>query len=213
MTKEDQSHQARWDARYAQSELVWSAAPNAQFAQMVANLTPGKALDVACGEGRNALWLAEQGWQVTAIDFSAVAIDKAKQIAARRQVEVEWLVGDVSQFPLPVGVYDLVAVIFLHTDPATRSCWLPKVLDAVKPGGTFLYIGHDPSNISQGVGGPQDPQFLPSASELVQAMSAFDVLSAGVIERTVASDPGHVSPGDSQGGSVALDTRVQAVRR
>ncbi len=199
----------RWDKRYASKELVWSAGPNETFAGEMAELTPGRALDVACGEGRNALWLAEHGWCVTAIDFSSVAIDKARRIAAHRGVEVEWLAADISTCQLEAEAYDLVAVLFLHTDPDERSRWLQAVAEALKPGGTFIYIGHDPSNIEKGVGGPQDPRFLPSAEALSSALEGFDIVTAQVIERPVASDPGH---GGEQTG-VAFDTLVRAVKR
>ncbi len=135
-------------------------------------MNPGKALDIACGEGRNALWLAEQGWDVTAIDFSQVAL------------------------------------LYMHTDAAERQKWLANTLAAVKSGGTFIYIGHDPSNIGAGRGGPQDPQYLPTAEELVSAMDGFSVQFAGVIERTVASDPGHA--GETEG--TPLDTLVRLLR-
>jgi len=199
---------ARWDERYAAKGLVWSATPNTTFAAEVADLTPGRALDVACGEGRNALWLAEQGWQVTGIDFSGVAIDKARQIAEHRGLQIEWLAEDVSRYPLPAASFDLVAVLFLHTDPAERQLWLHNVLSALKTGGTFLYIGHDPSNIEHGVGGPQDPRLLPDTAELLDALPDFEVITAQVIERAVASDPGH-----GGGEGVAFDTLVRAVKR
>ena len=86
----------RWNKRYAAKELVWSAGPNALLASELSELAPGRALDAACGEGRNALWLAEKGWRVTAIDFSEVAIDKGRQIAQRRGLKLDWQVADLS---------------------------------------------------------------------------------------------------------------------
>lgn len=103
-------------------------------------MNPGKALDIACGEGRNALWLAEQGWDVTAIDFSQVAIDKGRRIAAKRQVTVNWLCEDVSTYVLPEAEFDLVALLYMHTDAAERQKWLANTLAAVKSGGTALRI-------------------------------------------------------------------------
>ena len=212
MAKEQQAgnaeRRARWDKRYASKDLVWSAGPNETFAREVGGLAPGRAVDVACGEGRNALWLAEQGWQVTAIDFSTVAIEKAQRIAQHRGVEVQFLAEDVAAYHLEAQVYDLAAVLFLHTDPGEREKWLANVLAALKPGGTFLYVGHDPSNIEHGVGGPQDPQFLPGTDELCGVLTGFEIIKAEVIERPVNSDPGH--GGDAQG--VALDTLVRAVK-
>ena len=84
-----------WNARYAQKELLWTAAPNRRFAEEVAGLAPGRALDLACGEGRNAVWLAERGWEVTGVDFSDVALAKAAELATSRGVEVDWVVADV----------------------------------------------------------------------------------------------------------------------
>jgi len=196
-----------WNERYSAKELVWSAGPNRLFAEQTTELTPGSALDIACGEGRNALWLAEQGWQVTGIDFSDVAIGKAGRIGERRGVDVNWVVLDIAEEELP-SAFDLVCVLYLHTDPEERSRWLNRAIGAVKPGGTFLYIGHDPTNIEQGVGGPQDSALLPDAGEISVALIDFRIDAAGVVERPVDTDPGH--GGDLTG--VALDTFVRAVR-
>ncbi len=202
------NRQQKWDERYAASDLVWSAGPNALFAQQVEDLNPGAALDVACGEGRNALWLAERGWQVTGIDFSGVAIDKARQIAERRGVQVTWRVADITAEEIPSAAFDLVLVAYVHTDPQERAVWLPRVIDAVRPGGLFIYIGHDPSNIEHGVGGPQDAALLPGADEIAAQLDGFTVAVAEVTERPVSAEPGH---GREHAGT-ALDTFVRAVR-
>lgn len=205
----DSKKMERWDKRYTAKTLVWSAGPNACLARELDPLKPGSVLDAACGEGRNALWLAEQGWQVTGIDFSAVGIDKARQIADRRGLVLEFLVADLARGPLPDVRYDLVIVLYLHTDPAERALWLPRLIDSVAPAGTFFYLGHDPSNIDHGVGGPQDPALLPSAAEITACLTGFDILKASVEQRPVSADPGHA--GDS--GGIAIDTLVRAVRR
>ena len=198
----------RWNERYAGKELIWSAGPNALFAEAVAQLENGTALDIACGEGRNALWLAKQGWQVSAMDFSSVAIDKAKKIARHRELQVNWQVDDITTCALPAAGFDLVAVIYLHTDPAARQIWLPKALEGVKPGGTFIYIGHDPKNIEHGVGGPQNPKFLASANNISALMAGFNIINAEIRQRTIASDPGH----GGQGKGCAFDTYVRGIR-
>jgi SAM-dependent methyltransferase len=203
------SRRDAWNERYAAQELIWSAEPNRLFAEQVQSLKSGTALDVACGEGRNALWLAEQGWMVTAIDFSDVAIDKARRIAEERGISVNWIADDVSEHPLAKRAFDLVSVLYLHTNSAERARWLPRVIDAVAPGGTFLYIGHDPSNIEHGVGGPQKPELLPGADDLRQRLDDFEIVAAEVVERPVDADPGH---GRDLAG-IALDTLVRAVRR
>mgnify|MGYP002527406232 FL=1 len=141
-----------WDKRYSARALTWSVGPNALFAQIVGKLPSGKAIDVASGEGRNAIWLAEQGWEVDAIDFSKVGITKAEQIAAKKNVKVNWIVNDITSFEFAPGAYDLVAVLYLHTSLAERERWLPRIIDAVAPGGHFVYIAHDPANVESGVG-------------------------------------------------------------
>ncbi|XOV85184.1 MAG: SAM-dependent methyltransferase [bacterium] len=198
----------KWDARYRTSAMAWSAEPNAVFAEIVRGLPPGSALDVACGEGRHALWLAERGWQVTAVDFSAVGLDKAQQWAAQRGQTVDWLQRDVTQSMSDLGVFDLVAVIFLHTDPQSREAWFAEVRHCVAPGGLLVYIGHDPSNIDRGSGGPQRLEVLPGAADVVGYLPGFDILKAQTLERPVAAESGHHH--DQQGR--ALDTVVVAQR-
>ena len=103
-----------WNARYAQKELLWTAEPNRLFAAEVGGLEPGRALDVACGEGRNAVWLAERGWEVTAVDFSDVALGKGARLAESRGVEVGWVVADVLEYEPDPAAFDLVAVLYLQ---------------------------------------------------------------------------------------------------
>lgn len=137
-----------------------------------------------------------------------MAIDKARQIAERRDVQVAWQVADIATAEIPRAAFDLVLVAYVHTDPQERAAWLPKAIDAVKPGGLFIYIGHDPSNIEHGVGGPQDAALLPGAQDVVALMHGFRIEVAEVVERPVAADPGH---GREREGT-ALDTLIRAVR-
>ena len=152
--------------------------------------------------------LRDQGWQVDAIDFSEVGIDKGRQIAEARNISVNWLVDDVTSYQFPEAYYDLVAILYLHTSAEERKVWLNSLIESVKPGGSFLYIAHDPSNITHGVGGPQDASLLPSVEELRSLLVGFEFKRAEVFERTVDSDPGH----GGSGSGVALDTLVWAVR-
>ena len=107
----------------------------------VKHLTPGRALDIGCGTGGNAIWLATQGWQVTAVDYSAVAIEKGKRFAAERGVNVEFVVADVSAHQ-PQGLYDLITCFYIQLFPEQRANMLAKVSQVLAPGGTFLFVSH-----------------------------------------------------------------------
>ncbi|HSR26355.1 MAG TPA: class I SAM-dependent methyltransferase, partial [Candidatus Eisenbacteria bacterium] len=107
-----------WDERYAAKELVWSAEPNVFVAEATADLPAGRALDLAAGEGRNALWLAERGWRVTAVDFSQVALDRASALARERAIRppgsFATLRADLLDYVPPAQAYDLVLVVYLQ---------------------------------------------------------------------------------------------------
>lgn len=199
------THRNRWNQRYAEKELVWSAEPNRFLEREVTGLEQGTALDLACGEGRNAIWLAEQGWEVTGVDFSDVGIEKGRAIAKRRNVDLEWVVADATEYE-PRQTFDLVTILYLHTGAEERERWMSHARSAVSPGGLILYIGHDRSNIEHGVGGPQHPELLPTPEDLVNMLSGFEIERAEVIERHVEGEPGH----GAQGDGIALDALVRA---
>jgi SAM-dependent methyltransferase len=180
-------------------------------------MTPGRALDLACGEGRNALWLAEQGWAVTGVDFSPVALGKAARLAETRRVQVDWVVSDVLQWRPPAGGYELVAVLYLQLGAPARQQALRLAASAVAAGGTFLFVAHDLDNLTGGVGGPQDPSVLYSADEVatVVADAGLVVEKAGQVRRAVTSAVGaaQLPPGGPEGGPPeAIDTLVRARR-
>ncbi|MBV6761402.1 class I SAM-dependent methyltransferase [Rhodococcus opacus] len=175
---------AAWDERYSQSELVWGAPPNAVVVEQVTALPRGRALDLACGEGRNAHWLATRGWEVTGLDYSAVALDKARRVAAEAPRSVrerlDYRVADVTESDLG-GEYDLVLMIYLHLAPEERLQVVNRAISALKPDGILMILGHDAVNLSQGVGGPQDIEILYTPNDLV---TVFDGrLDVDVAER------------------------------
>jgi SAM-dependent methyltransferase len=195
-----------WDARYAATDLVWSAGPNRTVVDEVAALPPGRALDLAAGEGRNAVWLAERGWQVTAVDFSAVGIDKGRQRAHAAGVgeSVTWVVADATTWD-PDGAYDLVLVCFLHLPAPRRREAHRRAAAAVAPGGTLLVVGHDLDNLARGHGGPQDPEVLLTVERVAAdlADTGLTTVTATQLERPV----------EVEGAShVAVDTLVRAQR-
>ncbi|MFC9836135.1 class I SAM-dependent methyltransferase [Rhodococcus sp. NPDC127530] len=163
---------AAWDERYSQSELVWGAPPNAAVVERVTSLPRGRALDLACGEGRNAHWLATRGWEVTGLDYSAVALDKARRVAAEAPRSVrerlDYRVADVTDSDLG-GEYDLVLMIYLHLAPEERLQVVNRAISALKPDGILMILGHDAVNLSQGVGGPQDLELLYTPDDVVNS--------------------------------------------
>jgi len=168
-----------WDARYSQDGLVWGRRPNSFVAAETGTLPPGRALDLACGEGRNAIWLAERGWEVTGVDFSDAAIATARHRAQERGVSVDLRVDDVLTTPLEPGAYDLVLVAYLQLPEGERSTLLERAAAAVAPGGTFLLVAHDLRNLAEGHGGPTSPAVLWTVAEIVDALTARGL----VIER------------------------------
>jgi SAM-dependent methyltransferase len=133
---------AEWDERYASAEQVWSGEPNGALVAEVAGLPPGRALDVGCGEGADVVWLAHQGWDVTGLDVSQVALDRAALHARQAGATVRWVHADLVQAQLPAGAFDLVsaqypALLKTPGDDAERA-----LLAAVAPGGTLLVVHH-----------------------------------------------------------------------
>lgn len=192
-----------WDQRYATDELIWRAEPNRFLVEEISGLPPGRALDVASGEGRNSVWLAEQGWDVVGVDFSAVGLAKARRLAEARGVEVSWVQADVVDWTPPVEVFDLVIVMYLQLPEDPRRRALRHAVTALAPGGTLLVVGHDATNISEGFGGPQDPSVLYAASDVAADLRDLRVERAERVGRPVAT---------GEGERVALDALVRAVK-
>lgn len=160
-----------WDEKYAAAELIWGAPPNPVVVEFAASLPPGRALDLGCGEGRHSLWLATRGWEVVGVDFSAVALDKARRIASqapsRSRDRLRYVVGDVTADSFGGG-YDLILSVFLHFSPPQRKALLERAINSLKPEGILIFLGHDRINAEQGTGGPQDPEILYAPDDLVR---------------------------------------------
>jgi SAM-dependent methyltransferase len=181
-----------WDARYAASDRVWSVEPNQFVAAGLADLPPGRAVDLAAGEGRNAIWLASLGWDVTAVDFSSVALERGRALSD----DVHWVVGDALTEPLPERV-DLSLISYLQLPHDQMKRVVRRGYDALAPGGTFFLICHDASNLTDGVGGPQTAEVLADADDVLGWLGAGpQVLSAGRVEREVAGEDGPLTAYD-----------------
>jgi len=195
----------QWDERYRGDELVWTSTPNQFLVAGVAGLAPGRAVDLACGEGRNSIWLAEQGWVVTGVDFSPVGLAKARRFADLRGVEVTWVESAVESWTPPSDGFDLVAVLYLQLPQPARSTALSLAASAVAPGGTLLVIAHDLDNLIRGYGGPQNPDVLYSVSDVTGA-----AVDAGL---TIRKGEQAVRVVDTEDGPrEAIDTVVSARR-
>ena len=202
---------ADWNARYDTAELIWKGEPNRFLPPEVEGMDVGTAVDLACGEGRNAVWLAQQGWTVTGVDFSDVGIDKARGLASENGVEVSWVVADATTWAPPTEGFDLVAVFYLQLPAADRRAALRTAARALDVGGTLVLVGHDLLNLTEGHGGPQDPAVLLTAEDILDDLTAAEVEldlelvteRAGRVDRVVATDDGE---------RTAIDTFVR-VRR
>lgn len=194
-----------WDARYRGSDLVWGEEPNRFVRLFCERLPVGEALDVACGEGRNAFWLARLGWRVTGVDFSTVAIDRARarsaQLPGLLALRLRWQAADVSTLALKPVSLDLAVVSYLHLPPAQRDPLIGRLAAAIRPQGHLVLVGHDLRNLAEGVSGPQDPSLLyePEHLRSLTQSAGLTVEVARTAERPTAD-------------GVALDTVLRARR-
>jgi SAM-dependent methyltransferase len=200
-----------WDQRYAASELVWSQEPNQFVAAELADLSPGTAVDLGAGEGRNAIWLASRGWSATAVDFSQVALDKGARLAGDLSLEgrVTWTCADATRWA-PEEPVDLVVVAYLQLPADDRRRAVRGAFAMLRTGGTLLLVGHDSTNLAEGTGGPQDPSVLMTAEDVLADLDGLEVqvVRAERVAREVRS-------ADEHGGEerrTAWDCLVRVVR-
>jgi len=194
-----------WNRRYQGDELVWSLRPNRFLVAETEGMKPGRALDLACGEGRHSIWLASLFWRVRGVDFSDVAIAKARELAAEHAVEVEWTVADLNEYVPEPESADLVIVFYLQLPPEELAPILRRAGAAVAPGGTFLLVGHDLRNLERGYGGPRSPRALYTPEDVVADLDGTGLVieRAEPVERTVETP---------EGERVAIDALVRANR-
>lgn len=160
---------AEWDRKYERRELVYGEAPNSTLVEVATTIPRGRALDLAAGQGRNAIWLATRGWTVDAVDFSSVALTRASRVAesAPRSVRerLTWIHADVTKLATEPN-YDLVLMFYLHLPPDERRRAVSAAVSALKPDGILMILGHHSANIADGVGGPQEPEILCTPKDL-----------------------------------------------
>jgi SAM-dependent methyltransferase len=195
------SRRERWDERHTAEAPIESREPDPTLIKEIEGMRPGRALDLGSGDGRNAVWLASHGWRVTAVDFSPVALERGRTLATACGVGVDWELADLLEWVPPAGAFELVALFFIHLPPDERHVVYTRAAAAVTPGGTLLIVGHDRTNVSDGVGGPQDPNVLFTPSEVAAELSGFAVQRAAAVRRP------------SSDGRGPIDAVVRAVKR
>ena len=203
MTTAADPSRERWNRRWAGERAHASSAPSEFLVVETEALPPGRALDVACGAGRNAVWLARRGWAVTGVDFSDVALRAARELAASAGVEVEWIEADAVTWIPPRRAYDLVTVMYLQLPAPERRAALGHAADAVGPGGTLLVVGHDLLNLTEGWGGPTQAEVLFTPEDVVSEIGGLVIESARRVRRAVA---------EGAGAREAIDALVRARR-
>ena len=188
------------------------------LADQVERLTPGRALDIGCGTGGNAVWLAKHGWQVTALDYSEVAIEKGRRLASEQGADVEFVVADVSTHR-PRGEYDLITCFYIQLFRHQRANMLAKMSEALAPGGTFLFVSHDKSGPPAGWS-TEDLLSLTTPEEIVAELSELQIEQAFVLNHDAEGfhashmphDSGEQEPHEDHDSHGSSSTIVRAIR-
>jgi len=162
--------EAFWDGMYRRHGAVWSGDPNPQLVSEVSDLTPGSAFDVGCGEGADAMWLAERGWRVTAVDISSVALERARAVGAGVAQRIDWVHADLVSGAAPAASYDLVSAQFMQLPPAPREVLFRRLAAAVNPHGTLLIVGHHPSDLQTTARRPPLPELFYTAADVAAVL-------------------------------------------
>jgi len=201
--------EAFWDERYRSAPTVWSGKPHPHLVAEIANLPPGSALDVGTGEGADAIWLAERGWRVTAVDISTVALERGRRQADDRGAataqKITWLPADLTEWGPPVASFDLVSAQFMHLPSALRLPLYQRLAGAVAPGGVLLIVGHHPSDLETTARRLPDPDPLFTADEIADEM--------GEGWTVLAQDKRPRAEFDQTGESVTVHDAVLVARR
>lgn len=203
-----------WQERYGAPEAVWSGRPNSRLVEHAGPLAPGSALDVGCGEGADAVWLAERGWTVTAVDFSQAGIDRARAHAESVGAEVAacitWLREDIRVWAPPRASFDLVTSQFMQQPTIVRRPLFARLAEAVRPGGTLLVVGHHPLDIDTGLRTPANVEAMQDAMYTADQVAAD--LDPQIWHVQVAEAAGRDVPGP-EGDPIRAHDAVLRARR
>ncbi len=180
----------QWNDLYRAVPVLWPIDPGPFLGAEVGDSRPGRALDLGAGEGRNSIWLAQRGWQVTAVDFSDVAVARGQAWAKEEGVAelITWLTADLAEFRPEAGGFDLILSLFLHIPAEQRRSVLRRAAGALAPGGTVLVVGYDRANAIEGTEGVRDPALLFSPEDIVRELGGLRVERAGQLRVGQAVD-------------------------
>jgi SAM-dependent methyltransferase len=192
-----------WEQRYGTDEYLFGTEPNEFLRDSVPVLPAGSVLCLAEGEGRNAVFLAECGFDVHSVDLTEAGVAKTRRLAERRGVKVDAAVGDLADFPIGTARWDVIVSIFAHMPPLVRRDLHHRVVVALKPGGMFLLEAYTPQQVGRGTGGPSTPELTMTIDALRVELAGLELLHAEELEREVVEGPGHT-------GSAAV---VQVIAR
>ena len=194
-----------WDRRWTDQLLHAHGEPSSVVLDALDGLAPGRALDLGCGNGRHAMWLAERGWRVTAVDFSTEALRQARERAAATGVDVDWVEADLAAYEPERQAFDLVLAAYLHVPDQSAPAMHAKAAAAVASGGTLLLVGHDVTNVGTGAPGPTNPSLLYTPSDIVAELPDLEIQRAEPVRRPTELHDGTAVE--------AVDTLVLATRR
>jgi SAM-dependent methyltransferase len=215
----DHHGESRWDVvmdeaslneRYRSSSALWSGNPTPHLVTEAADLDPGAALDVGCGEGADAIWLAERGWRVTAVDLSTVALERAAAHALEVGVDVarriDWLHADLTDWMPEMATYDLVSAQFMHLPKEPREALFRRLAASVSSGGTLLIVGHHPSDMQTTIARPPAPGLFFTAADVAATLDPheWDIIVSDTRARPTL---------DSEGRTVTIHDAVLRARR
>jgi 2-polyprenyl-3-methyl-5-hydroxy-6-metoxy-1,4-benzoquinol methylase len=193
----DRHDQQFWDEHYRAHATLWSGEPNPHLVSEASGLKPGTALDVGCGEGADAIWLAERGWQVRAVDLSGVALERAatKAAAAGDQVagRIYWQQVDLTDWDPGHGRFDLVTSHYLHLPADQREPLFDRLAAAVRPGGSLLIVGHHPSDLQTTMRRPKQPELFFTADDIVARLdpAPWQIMTNAAPGRAATDPDGH----------------------
>jgi SAM-dependent methyltransferase len=180
-----------WDERFAEPGFAYGTEANVFLRERVADFPPGRVLSLAEGEGRNAVYLAERGFAVTAVDASRVGLEKAARLARERGVAFETVVADLAEYAFPTATFTGVIAVFCHLPPALRRTVHRRAAEALLPGGVFLIEAYRPEQLALGTGGPKTRELLFTREDLLEDLSGLELLHVEETERELREGAYH----------------------